>query len=438
MRLTETSKKLIIFLSKKNCVPEIAQTKKTKDIILKLYDEIKTANEYIMSLKNKNGANFYNLKISRINNINEIPRPRVYSEKAFPEDVRKHINAHATYLLSYTFSLFGRVIHFKFIVEDSMIEKHVELYNHYVDTMLIWLYILNDYASKECSKELVVYLYFTTLKKLLPESNVSVLSETNVNTAYTTTCPRVSDIVIFRREEWFKVFMHETFHNFALDFSDMNVENCTRRILSIFPIKSEVNLFEVYAEFWAEFMNCLFCCFFALKNKNKNKNKNNTNTNANANANANNTNEFIDNVEDCLHLERAHCFFQVVKILDFMGLKYKDLYSKTSSSASARELLYKENTNVFSYYVLKAVLFCNYPGFLNWCDTHNLSLLQFKKTSRNLDEFCDYIERNYKTKSMLEAVDCTEDLVAKTQKKFSNKKMDYLMQNMRMAVCELG
>jgi len=419
MRLTETSKKLITFLSKKNCVAEVTQTKKTKDIILKLYHEIKIANEYIVSLKNRNGAAFYNLKITRINNVNEIPRPRVYSDKAFPPDVRKHIDAHATYLLLYTFSLFGRVIHIKFIVEDSMIEKHIQLYNHYVDTMLIWMYILNDYASKECSKEIDIYLYFTKLKKLLPESNVSVLSQTHVNTAYTTTCPKVSDIVIFRREEWFKVFMHETFHNFALDFSDMNMENCTRRILSIFPIKSEVNLFEVYAEFWAEFMNCLFSSFFLLKNKN-------------------NAEEFLNNVEDALHLERAYCFFQMVKILDFMGLKYTDLYSKTAHSTTARQLLYKENTNVFSYYVLNTILFCNYPGFLNWCDTHNLSLLQFKKTTRNLDEFCDYVERNYKSKTMLDAVTCTEDLVAKTKKKFSNKKMDYLMQNMRMAVCELG
>jgi hypothetical protein len=421
MKLTENSELIMSFLSKKNCVPQVNMTKKTKQILLKLYHEIRIADDYVCSLKNKKGSDFYNLKITRINNITEIPRPRLYSDKAFPEKVRSHINDNATYLLVYSFSLFQRKIKIKFIVEDEMINNNINTYNRYVDAMLMWMYILNDYSSKECSKELEVYLYFTTLKKILPETNISVLSENNVNTAYTTTCPKVSDIVIFRKEEWFKVFMHETFHNFALDFSDMNVENCTKRILSIFPIKSDVNLFEAYAEFWAEFMNSLFCSFFAMRDKNK-------------------EDEFLSNAEYFLHFERTFGFFQMVKTLDFMGLKYKDLYSNNKASVASRELLYKEDTSVFSYYVLNLILFNNYQGFLAWCDTNNFSLLQFKKTNRNLDEFCNYIEKNYKTKSMLDGVSCTESLLAKmkSKKNVSNEKISYLMRNMRMTVCELG
>jgi hypothetical protein len=421
MKLTENSELIMSFLSKKNCVSQVNMTKKTKQILLKLYNEIKLANDYISSLKSKKGSDFYNLKITRINNVTEIPRPRLYSDKAFPEKVRSHINDHATYLLVYSFSLFQRKIKFKFIVEDELINNNVDTYNRYVDSMLLWMYILNDYSSNECSKELEVYLYFTTLKKILPETNISVLSENNVNTAYTTTCPKVSDIVIFRKEEWFKVFMHETFHNFALDFSDMNVENCTKRILSIFPIKSDVNLFEAYAEFWAEFMNSLFCSFFAMHDKS-------------------NEDEFLSNAEYFLHFERTFGFFQMAKTLDFMGLKYKDLYSNNKASIASREILYKENTSVFSYYVLNLILFNNYQGFLAWCNTNNLSLLQFKKTNRNLDEFCNYIEKNYKTKSMLDGVSCTENLLAKmkSKKNVSNQKISYLMRNMRMTVCELG
>jgi hypothetical protein len=421
MRLTENSELIMSFLSKKNCVSQVNMTKKTKQILLKLYNEIKLANDYISSLKSKKGSDFYDLKITRINNITEIPRPRLYSDKAFPEKVRNHINDHATYLLVYSFSLFQRKIKIKFIVEDEMINNNIKTYNRYVDAMLMWMYILNDYSSKECSKELDVYLYFTNLKKILPETNVSILSENNVNTAYTTTCPKISDIVIFRKEEWFKVFMHETFHNFALDFSDMNIESSTKRILNIFPIKSDVNLFEAYAEFWAEFMNSLFCSFFAMQDKN-------------------NEDEFISNAEYFLHFERTFGFFQLVKTLDFMGLKYKDLYSNSKTSSASRELLYKEDTSVFSYYVLNLILFNNYQGFLAWCDSNNLSLLQFKKTSRNLDEFCNYIEKNYKTKSMMEGVSCTENLLSKmkSDKNVSSKKTSYLMRNMRMTVCELG
>jgi hypothetical protein len=63
--------------------------------------------------------------------------------------------------------------------------------------------------------------------------------------------------------------MHETFHNFALDFSDMNSQStiCKERILSIFPVNSNVNLYEAYTEFWAEFMNALFCSYYLTMNK---------------------------------------------------------------------------------------------------------------------------------------------------------------------------
>jgi hypothetical protein len=421
MKLTENSKMIMNFLSKKNCISFVKHTKKTETILLKLYHEIRSADNFINSLKqSKKLQDFYNLKVTRINNITEIPKPRLYSNTSFPEKVRSHINESATYLLVYSFNLFQRDIKFKFIIEDVKINEHIETYNRYVDSMLMWLYIINEYSSKECSKELEVYLYFTSLKKLLPESKINILTTNNVNTAYTTTCPKVSDIVIFRKEEWFKVFMHETFHNFALDFSDMNTESCTRKILSIFPIKSEVNLFEAYAEFWAEIMNALFCSYIGLKDKDDSK-------------------KFLHDAEYFLHFERMFGFFQLVKTLNFMGLEYKDLYSKNQKSVSARNILYKEDTNVFAYYVLNLILFNNYQGFLGWCETNNFSLLQFKKTGKNLDEFCNYIQKNYKTSTILSGVDCTEDVLDKlSRKKISSARLNFLMQSMRMTVCELG
>ena len=111
---------------------------------------------------------------------------------------------------------------------------------------------------------------------------------------FTTTCPKDSEIVIFRKEEWFKVLIHESFHNFALDFSDMNTYECTKDILSIFPVNSEVNLYESYTEFWAEIMNALFCSFFNLKSKT-------------------NFDDFLSNFEFFINFERTYSFFQLVK-----------------------------------------------------------------------------------------------------------------------------
>jgi L-rhamnose isomerase len=67
-----------------------------------------------------------------------------------------------------------------------------------------------------------IYIYHTSLLKILPNTNVDILNENNVNTAFTRTCPSNSEIVVFRKEEWFKVFIHETFHSFGIDFASMN------------------------------------------------------------------------------------------------------------------------------------------------------------------------------------------------------------------------
>jgi hypothetical protein len=86
------------------------------------------------------------------------------------------------------------------------------------------------------------------------------------------------------------------------------------------------------------------------------------------------------------------------------------------------------------------VLFNNFQGFLAWCDTNNLSLLQFKKTTANLDGFCQFIEKNYKISALLNGIHCTEHLLHKMKKTRGNGnvKTAYLMRNMRMTACELG
>ena len=67
-------------------------------------------------------------------------------------------------------------------------------------------------------------------------------------------------------------------------------------------------------------MNALFCSFLALKDKN-------------------NIDEFLSNSVFFINFERTYSFFQLVKTLNFMGLTYKDMYSKTDHSRMLRENL---------------------------------------------------------------------------------------------------
>jgi len=411
MNLTAKSKQLMLFFSKNKYFFDMKQTGKTKSVLLEIYREILEAYNYVK----KNQPRISSIK--KTISSSQITKPKNFNANSFPEPIRKHIDEMIISEICYSFSLYDREIKVYFMVENDNIELELDRYNNYVETIFMWLHVLNIYSSPACVKTLSIYLYFTSLEKHLPSSNIYVLDENHVNTAFTTTCPSDSEIIVFRKEEWFKVLVHETFHNFGLDFSGMNNDNIRNCILNIFDVDSRVDAFEAYTEFWAEIMNALFCSFYSLKFKQ-------------------NTDEFLSNVEFYINFERTYTFFQLVKTLQFMGLKYKDLYSKTEQSKINRENLYKEKTNVFSYYVIKAILMNNYQSFLGWCKKNNFNLLDFKKTLGNQKAFCDYITKNYKCQSMMDNIHETELFLSKVKRKKGNSK--YILSNMRMSICELG
>ena len=154
--------------------------------------------------------------------------------------------------------------------------------------------------------------------------------------------------------------------------------------------------------------------------------------------NKNDINEFYRNTEFFINLEKNFAFFQMIKVLDFMGLSYNDLYRNTIVSENLRRTRYKENTNILSYYVLTTILLNNYQDFLLWCDTNNISLLDFKKTTTHINNMCMFLEKKYKTKNMLDGIKCIEKVFYNFKNKNKNKNIIYLLENLRMTICELS
>jgi hypothetical protein len=216
MKLTNKSKQFLSFFTNNKYIHHIKNTSATNNILIKLYYDIVDANKYLQTIK-KNRT-LYHYDITKIQNSLDITKPKNFNYNSFPQVIREHIDELSLSEISYTFSLLGRNCKVVFVVEDPNIELKIKTYNKYVDSIIMWLYILNLYSSKQCANSLVIYFYFTSLEKKLPESNIHILDERHINTAFTTTCPKDSEIVIFRHEEWFKVFIHETFHNLGLDF----------------------------------------------------------------------------------------------------------------------------------------------------------------------------------------------------------------------------
>jgi hypothetical protein len=323
-------------------------------------------------------------------------RPDDFS--GIPDKPRAHIEANMNKSpTTYTISFFGRTVNIHFFEETAGDSNALD---DYVRRIMTWLYIVNDYASPACSNILSIFIYLTSLKKELPETAGEVMGYNNANTGLTRTCLPKSEILIYRKEEWFKVFIHESFHNFSLDFSSMNVSDVTSKILQVFKIKSEVNLFEAYTEIWAEIMNICFCSYYTSETKR----------------------EYMNTCETVLNIEMNYGVFQMIKVLKFMNTNYEELLNGTAMDK------YKENTNILSYYIITTILLVHFEEFFGWCSENNTNIFQFNNTQETLGKFFNFIESHHNSESLMEMVEF-----------FKSERPDYdfLRKTLMMTICNI-
>jgi hypothetical protein len=228
--------------------------------------------------------------------------------------------------------------------------------------------------------------------KNLPTNPGTIIGPEHINTAFTMACVKNGQIIIFREEEWFKVFLHETFHSYGLDFATQMPAELKKGLKALFPINSDFDIYEAYTETWARIINCAFCSF---NPQNKRDQKG-----------------FLLNMNFCLEMERMFALYQCSKILGFMGLHYNDIKKPHH--------LYKENTHVFAYYILTTIFLNDYRGFMLWCKKHNTRLLKFQATPANFQEFLAYITEKHVCISLLKNLDFMGNLNAKVNKTQNN------------------
>lgn len=375
-----------------------------------IFSEIKKADKYVKSQHSNH--NCLSGISTKIETAKQLKLPSAYSNDFFPSQIRKHIELNTIDKIVYSCKIIHRTISINFFTFKN--ETNIDIYDQYAKNIFMLIYILTPYSSNTCSKSLSIYIYLTEFDRKLPDNNYSILEPYNANGGFTTTCDKNSEIVIYRKEEWFKVLIHETFHNLGLDFSSMNVTDFHSKIKKIFPINSEFNLYESYCEFWARILNSAFCSYNVIKNKNNNA-------------------VFNKCLDFFIQIERLFSLFQCNKILNFLGLSYQNLYENDKSSIIAREILYKEKTNIFAYYVASAFLLDNYINVMSWCNNNNVLLFAFDKTHMSINSFFKLIENTYKREEFLKNLSCVSN-VAKKLKKYKNEKS--ILNTTRMTIME--
>jgi hypothetical protein len=362
---------------------------KTKNCFREIYDIVKEAPSFRFANSPRDGIVF------TLNGILQ----GIEESEYLPRKIARYVNSQKKEHLQYNVFQDGRNIFIHFIVFNKSSRKK---YDEYAKHMLRVLFTLNHFSHKKCakSKEFHIYVYMTPFVKLLPVDEH--IGADHVNTGVNKKDWRCSDheevneIVIFREEDWFKVFIHESIHSFRLDFTD----TAAKEIKMLFPVKSEVNLFEAYTEFWAKMLNMLFCSIF-LEKKNQ-----------------------FDKVMEIMNLlirvDIKYSLFQVVKVLHFMGLTYSDLIGGRNLER------YAEDTNVLAYFVLNMCLMNHYNFFIECCKKNSHNVLNFNE-SRHL---VDFIKTWYNEKTLLNDVEKMEQV-------FERVKDARLLKNMKMTLFEL-
>lgn len=383
------SKKLISFIKKHplyDTPPDIQLSELSRTLLDKIVNQIRlgqnswkmnpTYQEYVLTEFPKD-ADFYHIV----------------------DEIREEIEMFSKIGKKYSFKIGSRpIVIYAIYPYNKRVDrgKTYKMLDESVQKMYYWLFAATHFAPQECSRELVVYWYLTDQKKRIPKKGDTTIDEVHANTAFTRACPTESNsIYIFRKEEWFKVFIHETFHSLGMDFAAMSDQYAKKAIFDIFPIHCDLRFYEAYTETWAEIINVLFVCIekrgeFSYKT-----------------------------VEAFLENERMFSIFQKIKILQYNKIKYEDLFSPST---------YKENTNILSYYILKSVFlfFCN--DFIEWCAHKNKGTIAFKKTPLNIISLANFVKSKYDHPTYLYTIREMEKWFSKKENK------GFEMGTMRMSI----
>ena len=196
-----------------------------------------------------------------------------------------------------------------------------------VEKMLLVLQLIIAISKNETRNGQHVTFFLTPFKKKLNLNNNVILGAANVNSGFTYPYLINGITFIYRKEEFFKVFIHESIHYYGIDkalHKELNNNINYNKFINLFNIRAQdianIGINEGLTEYWT-----FIIYLIALSYK-----KSITLAN------------FIYEFERLYKLELAHILFQVVKILNYNKLTYSQFLIKSSNK-------YRESSHIFSY-----------------------------------------------------------------------------------------
>jgi hypothetical protein len=204
-------------------------------------------------------------------------------------------------------------------------EYNIEQLEKYMMNIIQTLY---EYSIKKRKVNIIIIL--TDFKKQLPDNKENVIDIHNVNSGMSDG----KNIIIWRFEEIKKVLIHELIHHYCLDFGYMDDHSQKKyyeaKLYKNYNIinKNGIIINEGITEILATIINCIT-------------------TDA-------------DDLTKLLVYETWHSFIQVSKILNHYGFKKIDEFIGLDKT----DKMWRENTNIFSYYFIKSIILFNLPKII--------------------------------------------------------------------------
>lgn len=308
-------------------------------------------------------------KVDRVNNLS--------NSKFISPEIKKYIDEN---------NFIHYIVQFK--IKDAQYNIHIYSKKEInINKYIYFIKLILNLCAYEAVTRYNVFTFkiiLTDFKKTQPTIPVNPFS---INSGLTTyplheKLDDHKEILIFRREEWFKVLIHECFHMFCLDFS-CKESDYVKLFKPLFNINSEFLFFECICEFWARTINLAVISYSTKKNILYE--------------------EFEMLMKINIKLEGIYSLLQMKYILNNMGFTYESLMDKN------REKEYTENTNMFCYYVLTPILLFNYEQTMSWFIDNNQTILQFNKDNKSILLFFLYIKSIYNRPELLKYIHALKD-----------------------------
>ena len=390
-----------------------------------------------------------------------------YVSNNIKDFIKNEKTKNSSKLLIYKLPYKNTYININFFTYNENIDKN-SINNNYDKSvtnilLLINLIVLlsgnnNIHSNNICSKDGFNITFFNTpFLRTLNDDNNNVLGAKNVNGGFCFGCQNVGNIIIYRKEECFKVFTHEMIHNMGVDqyfFDFMNLAKNKQsneykiynNFIKNYNISNEINnnnynigLQECFVEFWGEFFNNALTSFLY----------------ANTCILSTNTNKFQiykNFFTKIIQFEYIHNYYQVYKILNFNNMSYNDLIIKNIKNIKNINQTnydnmvfnkYKEDTHVFSYYILKLFLLIDYEGFINsgisLSIIDNIYNINFLQTNNNMNNFFAFLLTNSHDKKTIKNFELLEELFQSILQSYNATQcnsLKFITKNMRMSIIE--